>query len=117
MQSRREGVAWGAGKHELSSALTGAPLPAAVPSTKGVTATCHLKAARDLQMKATESTFGAVALVWELLLCHATMAVGFCHKNSPDVFTGCKAETEEHWQSNGVCLGDVTAGGARVPLD
>lgn len=33
-----------------------------------------------------------------------------------DVFTGCKAETEQHCQSNGVCLGDVTAGGPEFPL-
>lgn len=32
------------------------------------------------------------------------------------MFTGCKAETEGHCQSNGVCLGDVTAGGAEFPL-
>lgn len=51
------------GELSPSSALPGAPLPAAVPCTKGVTVTCHLKAARDLEMKATESTFGAVTLV------------------------------------------------------
>lgn len=71
------------GKLSSSSALPGAPLPAAVPCTRGGTATCHLKAARDSEMKASESTFGAVTLVWELLLCHTVMAVGLCHKNTP----------------------------------
>lgn len=71
------------GELSPSSALPGAPLPAAVPCTKGVTVTCHLKAARDLEMKATESKLGAVTLVRELLLCHGTMVVGFCHKNTP----------------------------------
>lgn len=33
-----------------------------------------------------------------------------------DVFTGCKAETEERCQGKGLCLGDVTLGGPEFPL-